>query len=230
LLAGFSPIALGVLNRRGSRRSSPSSSSSGDAFRLSRWRTPETREQMYVETVLAPRRSRQGSEAVRPRPALPRPLQGDLRQAVRGRSPRSRSTAPIWALILGTIGTIAFYGMYLWITIATIDNQLTAGEFIMYAGVFRSAQSAMAKRARDIGGMYEDNLYLSNLYEFLDTPTMAPGGTATSGTKARRRRTVRRRVVPLPRLTHPALSGIDLHIPPGASWRSSARTQRQDHS
>ena len=26
---------------------------SGDAFRLSRWRTPETREQLYVETVLA---------------------------------------------------------------------------------------------------------------------------------------------------------------------------------
>ena len=31
--------------------------------------------------------------------------------------------------------------------------------------------------------MYEDNLYLSNLYEFLDTPNHTTGGTATEGNK-----------------------------------------------
>jgi ABC-type multidrug transport system fused ATPase/permease subunit len=40
----------------------------------------------------------------------------------------------------------------------------------------------MSSALGDVGGMYEDNLYLSNLYEFLDTPTMEPGGTATVGT------------------------------------------------
>ena len=45
-----------------------------------------------------------------------------LRQALRRRSRRSRSAAAIWALVLGTIGQIAFYGMYLWIAFATIDG------------------------------------------------------------------------------------------------------------
>ena len=34
-------------------RSSPRRKFSGDAFRLFRWRSPETRKQMYLETVLA---------------------------------------------------------------------------------------------------------------------------------------------------------------------------------
>ena len=43
-----------VLVARGrARRSSPRRKFSGDAFRLFRWRTPETRKQIYLETVLA---------------------------------------------------------------------------------------------------------------------------------------------------------------------------------
>ena len=73
--------------------------------------------------------------------------------------------------------------MYLWIALATIDGAITIGAMTMYVVVFKQAQSAMSSALGDIGGMYEDNLYLSNLYEFLETPTMAPGGTATEGTK-----------------------------------------------
>jgi len=64
--------------------------------------------------------------------------------------------------------------------------------------------------------MYEDNLYLSNLYEFLDTPTLAPGGTATTG--PRPGDGVRFEAVSFtyPDARDPALSGIDLHIPPGS--------------
>jgi hypothetical protein len=93
----------------------------------------------------------------------------------------------IWALILGTVGTLAFYGMYLWIAIATIDATLSAGEFIMYAGVFKAAQSAMSSALGDIGGMYEDNLYLSNLYEFLDTRPLSPGRRRDRAAARRRR-------------------------------------------
>ena len=50
LLAAFSPIALGVLIAAAIPPFIAELKFSGDAFRLSRWRTPETREQMYVET------------------------------------------------------------------------------------------------------------------------------------------------------------------------------------
>jgi hypothetical protein len=38
-----------------------------------------------------------------------------------------------------------------------------------------------------IGGMYEDNLYLSNLYDFLEQPAGGVHGTATSHEDGRRR-------------------------------------------
>jgi ATP-binding cassette subfamily B protein len=215
LLAGFSPIALGVLIAAAIPPFIAELKFSGDAFRLSRWRTPETREQLYVETVLA--REDHAKEVKlfglgprfldRYKVIFEKLYAGDRHIMIR---------RAIWALILGTVGTLAFYGMYLWIAVATIQNALTAGEFIMYAGVFKAAQSALASALGDIGGMYEDNLYLSNLYEFLDTPTMAPGGTETSGPRPGDGVRFEGVTFAYPGARESALSAVDLHIPPGS--------------
>jgi len=215
LLAGFSPIALGVLIAAAIPPFVAELKFSGDAFRLSRWRTPETREQIYVETVLA--REDHAKEVKlfglgprflhRYKAIFDKLYTGDRQITIR---------RAIWALALGTIGTLAFYGMYLWIAIATIQSLLTAGEFIMYAGVFKAAQSAMASALGDIGGMYEDNLYLSNLYEFLDTPTIAPGGTATEGTVPGDGVRFEGVSFSYPGSRDTALAAVDLHIPPGS--------------
>jgi ATP-binding cassette subfamily B protein len=218
LLAQFSPIALAVLIAAAIPPFVAELKFSGDAFRLSRWRTPETREQLYVETVLAREDHAKevklfglGSRFLdRYKAIFEKLYAGDRRITIH---------RAIWALILGAIGTLAFYGMYLWIALRTMDtgpHALSAGEFIMYAGVFKAAQSAMASALGDIGGMYEDNLYLSNLYEFLDTPTMTPGGTATAGTKPGEGVRFEGVSFTYPDAREPALSGIDLHIPPGS--------------
>jgi len=215
LLAGFNPIVLAVLIAAAIPPFVAELKFSGDAFRLSRWRTPETREQIYVETVLA--REDHAKEVklfgLGPRfldryKAIFHKLYAGDRQITIRRA--------IWALILGTIGTLAFYSMYLWIALATIAGTLTAGAFMMYAGAFKAAQSAMASSLGDIGGMYEDNLYLSNLYEFLDTPTMAPGGSATSGIKPGDGVRFEGVWFSYPGTRESALSAIDLHIPPGS--------------
>ena len=215
LLAGFSPIALGVLIAAAIPPFVAELKFSGDAFRLSRWRTPETREQIYVETVLA--REDHAKEVKlfglgprfldRYKAIFTKLYAGDRQITIR---------RAIWALGLGAIGTLAFYGMYLWIAIATIQNALTAGEFIMYAGVFKAAQSAMSSALGDIGGMYEDNLYLSNLYEFLDTPTQTAGGTATVGSVPGDGVRFEGVSFSYPGSTDVALSAVDLHIPPGS--------------
>jgi ATP-binding cassette subfamily B protein len=219
LLAGFSPIALAVLIAAAIPPFVAELKFSGDAFRLSRWRTPETREQLYLETVLA--REDHAKEVklfslgprflVRYRAIFDKLYAGDRQIAIR---------RAVWALILGAIGTLAFYGMYLWIALATIGFvgavALTAGEFIMYAGVFKAAQSAMSSALGDIGGMYEDNLYLSNLYEFLDTPTLAPGGTALTGPSPGDGVRFQGVSFTYPGAREPALSGVDLHIAPGS--------------
>jgi hypothetical protein len=44
----------------------------------------------------------------------------------------------------------------------------------MYLMVFRQGQSTFAAVLSSIGGMYEDSLYLSNLYEFLEQDIPKP--------------------------------------------------------
>jgi len=215
LLAAFSPIALAVLITAAIPPFVAELKFSGDAFRLSRWRTPETREQMYVETVIA---------------------REDHAKEVKlfGLGPRflSRYTAifnklyasdraltirrAVWAIFLGAIGTLAFYGMVFWIALTTIEGVITIGAMTMYIVVFKQAQSAMSSALGDIGGMYEDNLYLSNLYEFLDTPTMEPTGTATVGTKPGDGVRFEKVSFQYPGSHEYALERVDLYIPPGS--------------
>ena len=38
----------------------------------------------------------------------------------------------------------------------------------MYVMIFKQGQSALSGLLTDLGGLYEDNLYLSSLYELLD--------------------------------------------------------------
>src|SRR5262245_32253553 len=172
LLAGFSLIALGVLIAAAIPPFVAELKFSGDAFRLSRWRTPETREQLYVETVLA---REDHAKEVMLFGLGPRFLQRyrEIFHKLYSQDRELTIRRGVWALVLGTLGQVAFYGMYLWIAIATIDGVISIGAMTMYVLVFKQAQSALSNALGDIGGMYEDNLYLSNLYEFLDTPTPA---------------------------------------------------------
>ena len=43
----------------------------------------------------------------------------------------------------------------------------------MYLMLFRQGQAAVSASLSAVGGMYEDNLYLSTLYEYLETPVDA---------------------------------------------------------
>jgi ATP-binding cassette subfamily B protein len=215
LLALFSPIALAVLVAAAIPPFISELKFSRDAFRLSRWRTPEAREQMYVEMVIAQDAYAKEVKLFglgprfldRYRAIFEKIYAGDRHIAInRG----------LWALGLGTIGQLAFYGMYLWIAFATIDNVIKIGDMTMYVLVFKQAQSALSSALGDIGGMYEDNLYMSNLYEFLDTPTITTSGTATTGTVPGDGVRFDHVTFEYPGTNERAVDDITLHIKPGS--------------
>ena len=58
---------------------------------------------------------------------------------------------------------------------------ISLGDMTMYIMMFRQGQAAVTASLGAIGGMYEDNLYLSTLYEYLEQPVEQSGGTAVSG-------------------------------------------------
>jgi ATP-binding cassette subfamily B protein len=181
LLFQFSGWAVAVLAAAGLPAFVAEAKFAGDAFRLFRWRSPETRQQLYLETVLAREDYAKevklfelGSRFLgRYREIFHRLYREDRRLTLR---------RGLWGYGLGLLSTAAFYGAYAWIAASTIAGHITLGEMTMYLLVFRQGQASFSSSLTTIGGMYEDNLYLSNLYEMLDHPVERPSGTANRGT------------------------------------------------
>ena len=180
LLAQFSPWAVAVLLLAGLPSFVAEAKFSGDAFRLFRWRSPETRMQMYLETVLAREDHAKEVKLFELGPLLLERYRAIFRKVFReDRALTIRRDS--WGFVLGLVSTGAFYAAYAWIAVSAVRGQITLGEMTMYVMLFRQGQSAVSASLAAVGGMYEDNLYLSTLYEYLDTPVDAPAGEIVRG-------------------------------------------------
>ena len=216
LLWQFSPWAVLVLLAAGFPSFIAEAKFSGDAFRLFRWRSPETRMQMYLETVLA--REDHAKEVKlfglgpllleRYRTIFQKVFKEDRALTIR------RDT---WGFFLGLISTAAFYAAYAWIAVSAVRGQITLGQMTMYVLLFRQGQAAVSASLAAIGGMYEDNLYLSTLYEYLDTPVDTPAGSASAGPDPADGVRFERVSFTYPGASEPAVRDVSLHLRPGHS-------------
>ena len=180
LLVQFSPWALLILIAGALPVFLSEAKFSGDAIRLFRWRSPQSRMQMYLETVLAREDSIKEVKLFGLEPLfLQRYRDIFTRLFKEERLLTLRREA--WGFGLGLIGTLAFYMAYGWVVLETIAGTLTLGQMTMYLMVFKQGQSALSACLTSISGMYEDNLYLSNLYEYLEQPTEQENGLVTVG-------------------------------------------------
>ncbi|WP_075881543.1 ABC transporter ATP-binding protein [Vreelandella massiliensis] len=180
LLVQFSPWALLILVAGALPVFISEAKFSGDAFRLFRWRSPQTRMQMYLETVLAREDSIKEVKLFGLEPLFLRRYR-DIFTRLFSEERRLTLRRESWGFILGLLGTLTFYGAYGWVVVETITGALTLGQMTMYLMVFKQGQAALSASLTAISGMYEDNLYLSNLYEYLEQPTEIEHGTLTQG-------------------------------------------------
>ena len=65
--------------------------------------------------------------------------------------------------------------MYALMASRAAHGAVTLGDLTLYIAVFRQGQSAVQAVLQAVGGMYEDALFMSNLFAYLDIPT---GGEA----------------------------------------------------
>ncbi len=216
LLFAFSPWAVVILVGAGLPSFFAEAKFSGDAFRLFRWRSPETRMQMYLETVIA---REDGVKEVKLFQLGPRLLQRyrDIFKRLFVEDRRLTLRRDGWGFVLGLISTAALYGAYAWIVITTIAGTITLGAMTMYLVLFRQGQSAVAAILTSISGMYEDNLYLSNLYEYLEQPVPAKRGDAVYGPDPASGLEFRNVSFSYPGASKKALDNISLRIRPGES-------------
>jgi ATP-binding cassette subfamily B protein len=220
LLVQFSPWAVVVLIVAGLPSFIAETRFSGEAFTLFRWRSPDTRKQIYLETVLAREDNVKEVKLFGLGPLLLQRYRNIYhRLYARDRSLAIRRDG--WGFVLGLIGTAALYGAYAWIAATAVMSRITLGQMTMYLMLFRQGQSGVSAILSAVGGMYEDNLYLATLYEYLETPSRTTGSgageTAVLGTLPGDGIRFESVSFTYPGASEPALREIDLHIRPGES-------------
>ena len=149
-------------------------------FDQQRKRSPEQREQAYLESLLT--REDYAKEVKL------YALGGRFLERLRGITKRSEDEERsisihrnFWGFIFNLLGTAAFYGAYAWIVRKTVHEHLSLGEMTMYIAIFRQAQGGVTSGLASLGLMLDDQLYLRDLQSFLAMPITTEGGTATEG-------------------------------------------------
>ncbi|HUG03285.1 MAG TPA: ABC transporter ATP-binding protein [Steroidobacteraceae bacterium] len=216
LLAQFSPWAVVILVAAGLPAFLAEAKFSGTAFRLFLWRSPETRMQLYLETVLAREDHAKEVKLFGLGPLLLDRYRGIFRKLyAEDRDLTIRRDT--WGFLLGLIATATLYGAYAWVALATIAARITLGQMTMYVMLFRQGQAAVSASLAAIGGMYEDNLYLATLYEYLETPVEGTKGTVIRGPQPQDGIRFENVSFSYPGAEQRALVDVNLHIRPGES-------------
>lgn len=216
LLVHFSPWALLILVLGALPVFFAETHFSGNAFRLFQRRAPETRQQNYLEALLSQEAHTKEVKLFGMAPLLLQRYRDNFTRLY-AEDRRLTVRRDAWGFALGLLGTAAFYVAYAWVVLDTVRGQTTLGQMTMYLVLFKQGQVAITASLSAIAGLYEDGLYLSDLYEYLEVP-VAPGrGTLKAGARPGDGLRCERLGFRYPGAAQPTLSNISLHLKQGMS-------------
>jgi ATP-binding cassette subfamily B protein len=212
----FSPYAVLLLSIAGVPAFIAEAKFSGEAFRVNKRRSAERRMQIYLEMVLT---REDGVKEVKLLQLGKLFLQRyiDIFLAIYKEDRSLVLRRGVWGYGLGIIASGAFYFAYGWVGFAAIAGAITIGQMTMYIAQFRLGQGAVTSSLTSVNGMYEDNLYLSNLTEYLDHEVPEQSGTMLAGPMPKDGILFENVSFFYPGSDVPALDNVSLHITPGES-------------
>ena len=98
----------------------------------------------------------------------------EIRLMIRASLRRISAQAYHKQFITESTAALAGYGALAFIAHAAINKTITLGEMVMYFGAFQVAIGSLRPTLSGLAQLYENNLFLSTLYEFLDVPKNVP--------------------------------------------------------
>src|SRR5437870_4846006 len=144
--------------------------SRGESFRLNTWRAPEGRRQNYLEWILTRDSHVKEVKLFDLAPLVLRRYRALFKKFyAEDRSLALRKGAA--GLALGFVSLAAFYGAYAFMAVRAAMGAITLGDLTLYLSVFRQGQTAIQSALASIGSLYEDGLFMSNLFAYLDIGT-----------------------------------------------------------
>ena len=212
----FSPYAVLLLGLAGIPAFIAEAKFSGEAFRIHRRRSAERRLQFYLEMVLT---REDGVKEVKLLQLGKLFLQRyvDIFRRIYKEDRNLVLRRGFWSYVLGLLASAAFYFAYGWVGFAAIAGAITIGQMTMYIAQFRLGQNAVSNSLTAVNGMYEDNLYLSNLTEYLDHKVPETTGDKTIGPDPSDGIRFENVSFYYPGSNIAALNKVNLHIRPGES-------------
>jgi ATP-binding cassette, subfamily B, bacterial len=135
-------------------------------FRVLSWRAPESRRLSYLEYLLT------NLDAVKEVKlfGLGEPLLQRYSTLFNSFLDEDRVIArkrSVTSLGWGLLTSLSFYFAYAWIVLRAVAGAITLGDMTLYLGVFRGSQGMFQGILGGINQLYENGLFMSNLFAFL---------------------------------------------------------------
>ena len=120
-------------------------------------------------------------------------------------------------LLAQVVATVAIFGSFALISYQAIQGEMSLGDVVMYYQGFQAGLGYLRSILQGVTGLYEDNLFLSNFYQFLDlAPRMQVPAHPLPVPSPMRRGIVFRNVqFAYPSGARAVLEGINLTLAPG---------------
>ncbi|MBI4818846.1 MAG: ABC transporter ATP-binding protein [Deltaproteobacteria bacterium] len=158
---------------------------SKQAFELLTWRAPEGRKLRYYEALLTRDVTFKEVTLFGFGPMLLarfRQLYEKLLKEERALAIRSA----LVGFLLGTLTTLGVYACYALVVEQTVTGNQTLGAMTFYLAIFRQGQNSVRSILTGVGSIYEDALFMSNLFDFLSMPVRGHRGTRRLSERAER--------------------------------------------
>ena len=136
-------------------------------FRVLSWRAPEARKLYYLEHLLT------DYDAVKEIKlfGLGEPLLGryaDLFWKFLREDQAIAQKRSLASFGWGLLATFTYYFSYAWIVWNAVGGTITLGDMTLYLGIFRASQNTFEAIFFGLSDLYENGLFMSNLFAFLE--------------------------------------------------------------
>jgi ATP-binding cassette subfamily B protein len=135
-------------------------------FRLQTWRAPETRELNYIEQLLTMDDAVKEVKLFELGESLLKTHAETFDRAYNEDAALARRRT-FYGVIWGALSVLAYYGAWVWVIGRTVAGALTLGGMTFYLTLFSQSQGAFQGLLDNVGRLFENGLFLKNLFDFL---------------------------------------------------------------